>query len=214
MQRKYKKGHMAKVLILHLNRSRYALETVDNWLRSQGHEVTTILTPKREDLSNYHPGLFQIKQILTGAWQHSKGPEYDVAISTESYSILGLIPALRKKRIKKLIFWRIDRRNGRFLGLSGLGDSIASRYSEVWSIVANRRDKYVPFLLDEFDFRDAGRTRLNRIIWTGPDPAGYATLVTRVLLQHPEWGMNYTLTSTLSTYIAFPSISDTAKQCG
>ncbi len=144
-----------KVLTAYLDRPGYCLDKVATFLE-QEHEVIRITSPVDGRKRSALRGFF-------GA-----SPKVDVAITTEPLTFLHLL--FRRKDIRKLIFWRIDYRAGRNIGMNGAADAmIRHRADEIWSIVRSEREgeKYVPFLLGPEDFMDK-KAYQPRVVFSGP----------------------------------------------
>ena len=146
-----------KVLILSLTRPGHALDTVAEWLPTQGHEVTQIKLP-----SNHK------KQFFFSPPEE----KYDITITSEMTTALNLLLPDRKTSLGRKIFWRLDYRPRKYFRLYQVADRLISRkFDEVWSIVKPWREgeKYVPFLLSEKDFVYTDQSRKYKMVWSGPD---------------------------------------------
>ncbi len=146
------------IIALYLDRPGYCMQPLVNFFRSQGHSVQW--TPLR--LGGVGARIQQLR-----AASRELHADFDVAITTEPLCALGL----RLRRIAKLqIYWRIDYRPDRYLGLSSiLNGLVVSGIDKVWSIVPDTNYRHVPLMLGPEEFLERESRSSNQVLWTGPD---------------------------------------------
>ena len=148
------------IIALYLDRPGYCMEPIVSFLRQQGHSVWWT----RLQMGGLSARVQQLR-----ASSQSRFSDYDVAITPEPLCALGL----RLRRIaKRQIFWRIDYRPSRYIYATSVLYRLATGVDEVWSIVPDPRYRYVPFLLDPEEIREAQSSRKSRVVWMGPDYSG------------------------------------------